>query len=182
MENDALVINDLVAACKNGDRRAAGRLYERYSRAMYNVCLRMLNDRQEAEDVLQDSFYQVFKNINSFRGEATIGAWIRRIVVNSCLNHLKKMKKLRPRLAEVPHLEYEEEEPVDEKKYSYTVKKVKEAIRDLPDGYRVVLTLYLFEGYSHKEIAKRLDISLSTVKTQYMRAKKRVRDRVEDVK
>lgn len=178
MEKEALVINDLVTACKRGDRVAAGQLYKRYSKAMYNLCLRMLNNKQEAEDVLQDSFYQVFKNIGNFRGEATVGAWIKRIVVNRCLNHIKKKK---PLLVEIDHIEFEEEEPVDERKYGYTVEKVKEAIESLPDGYRIVLTLYLFEGYSHKEIAKELNISLSTAKTQYMRAKRRVRETVTEL-
>lgn len=175
MEDEAFVINDLVIACKKGDRAAAGQLYKRYSGAMYHICLRMLNNREEAEDMLQESFYQVFTKISTFRGEAAIGAWIKRIVVNKCLNHLKK-KNLK--FVEADELEFVEEEAVDEQAFTYTVQNIKHAIGELPDGYRVVLNLYLFEGYSHKEIAEKLDISLSTAKTQYMRARRKVREMV----
>lgn len=163
----------LVDRCKSGDPVAARSLYERYSCAMYNICLRMMNNVPDAEDMLQEAFYQVFRNIKSYRGEATIGAWIRRIVINKCLNEVKKRKIP---LVEADNIEVIEEEPIDEKKHAYNVESIKKAIGQLSDGYRVVLTLYLFEGYSHKAIAEELSISVSTVKTQYMRAKMKVRE------
>ncbi len=175
MENDTMASDTLVARCRSGDPVAARNLYEKYAGAMYNICLRIMNNVPDAEDMLQEAFYQVFKNIKSYRGEATIGAWIRRIVINKCLNEIKKKT---PCFIETDQVEAIEEEPVDEKNFTYTVDSIKRAIGDLPDGYRVVLTLYLFDGLSHKEIAEQLDVSVSTVKTQYMRAKQKIRESV----
>ena len=143
---------------------------------MYNICLRMMRSSADAEDMLQESFFQVFKSIAGFREESTIGAWIKRIVVNKCLNQLKKKKW---QFADVEAVEAEEEAPVDEEKFAYTVERIQAAIGQLADGYRVVFTLYMFEGYSHKQIAEQLDLSVSTVKTQYMRAKQKIRALVE---
>ncbi|GAA4308746.1 sigma-70 family RNA polymerase sigma factor [Compostibacter hankyongensis] len=162
---------------QGNDPLAARQLYEAYAGAMYNICLRMLNDVQLAEDTLQDAFYQVFKSLHTFRGESTLGAWIKSIVVNRCLNQLKKKKHF---FMPVDEMELTEEEPVDEKAHAYTVARVQDAIRKLPDGYRVVLSLYLFEGYSHKAIAAELGISESTAKTQYLRAKAKVRQWVQE--
>lgn len=175
MKNEACASESLVSDCRSGDVSSARQLYEQYSKAMYNICLRMMNNVQDAEDMLQESFYQVFKNIENYRGEATIGAWIKRIVINKCLNQLKKKN---PVFVEADNLEFLEEEPLDEQNFTYTVENIKKAIEKLPDGYRIVLSLYLFENYSHKEIADQLNISLSTAKTQYMRAKKKVREMV----
>lgn len=175
MENEVLLSESLVVRCRNGDMLAAKQLYEQYSKAMYNICLRMMNDVEDAEDMLQEAFYMVFKNLESYRGESTIGAWIKSIVVHKCINQLKKKK---PVLLTVENVEYAEEEMVDEQTFQYTVENIKQAINHLPDGYRIVLNLFLFENYSHKEIAKKLGISESTAKTQYMRAKQRVREMV----
>lgn len=175
MENEIPVSDTLAARCRRGDRAAARLLYERYADAMYNVCLRIMNNRTDAEDMLQEGFYQVFKNIESYRGEATIGAWIKRIVINRCLNEVKKKTRY---FIEADDIELKEDDPIDENAFTYTVESIKKAIQRLPDGYRVVLTLYLFEDFSHKEIAEKLAVSVSTVKTQYMRAKQKVREMV----
>jgi RNA polymerase sigma-70 factor (ECF subfamily) len=175
MENEALLPESLVVRYRNGDMLAAKQLYEQYSKAMYNICLRMMNNVQDAEDMLQEAFYMIFKNVESYRGESTIGAWIKSIVVHKCINQLKKRK---PVWVEADNLELQEEEMMDEHAFKYTVENVKQAINHLPDGYRIVLNLYLFENYSHKEIAEKLGISESTAKTQYMRAKKKVREMV----
>lgn len=172
MERTSLVTDELVIRCQKGDREAVRKLYEKYAKGMYQVCLRMMNNVHDAEDILQESFFQVFKSIGSFRGESTVGAWIRRIVVNKCLNQLKKNT---PVILWDEDREVAEEEPIDETAFSGTVQQVKDAIAKLPDGYRVILSLYLFEDYSHKQIAERLGISESTAKTQYMRAKQKVR-------
>lgn len=165
---------DIVEACKRNDRQAQFRLYDLYSQAMYNICLRMLNDVEEAQDVLQNSFIDVFTKLNYFQYKSSVGAWIRRVVVNNCINHLKKR-----RLELVPLEGYhqpEVEEKMDATYCDLSVEKVKDAVQKLPDGYRVVLTLYLFEGYDHIEIAEIMDISVSTSKSQYNRAKKRLRE------
>jgi len=164
---------EIVEACKRHNRQAQFKLYELYSKAMYNICLRMLNNIGEAEDILQNSFIDVFSKLDSFRYKSSIGAWIKRIVVNNCINHLKKR-----RIELVPLKQHEQtiDEDQPEAAYSHlSVEKVKTAVQQLPDGYRVVLTLYLFEGYDHAEISEIMNISVSTSKSQYNRAKKRLR-------
>jgi len=178
MDKEAQAVEWIVARCKQGDLDAARQLYERYAHAMYHICHRMLGNVHDAEDVLQDAFYQVFTKLDTFRGEATIGAWIKRIVVHRCLDHLRKKK---PLFVEAEDLPVIADSMGEESTIDFTVERVKRAITQLPDGYRVVLSLYLFEEYSHREIAEKLGISESTAKTQYMRAKQKVRKLVESM-
>ncbi|WP_188316164.1 RNA polymerase sigma factor [Chitinophaga agrisoli] len=175
--NPTPVTDQLVARCKKGDVRAFRELYDAYSTAMYNICLRMTGNVSDAEDTLQEAFIQVFGNIQRLEQAGSITAWIKRIVVNHCLSHLRRKKVY---FEEVEEIEVEEEQSVDEAGFSGTVQAVKEAIAALPVGYKTVLNLYLFEEYSHREIANMLDISESTVKTQYMRAKEKVRQMVKE--
>lgn len=167
------ITDNLVTRCKKGDTRAFRELYNAYSAAMYNVCLRMTGNPADAEDTLQEAFIQVFKNIERLENESSLPAWIKRIVVNHCLSYLRRKKIY---FEEVDGVEIAEEKAgVDEDSFAWTVAAIKDAIHILPQGYRTVLNLYIFEEYSHKEIAEMLDITESTVKTQYMRAKDRVR-------
>jgi len=156
-----------------GNRKSQFELYRLYSQAMYNICLRMVNDSLDAEDLLQQSFIDVFSKIDSFRYESSIGAWIKRIVVNNCINFLKKRKlkieSLDDRFHQVPG-----DEPVEEAKLN--IKAINQAITELPDGYRVVFSLYLFEGYDHKEIGEILSITEATSKSQFSRAKKKLKE------
>ena len=170
------VTQQIVVRCRKGDVRAYRELYEAYAKAMYNICLRMTGQPADAEDVLQEAFVQVFKNLERLETDSSLTAWIKRIVVNQCLSYLRKKKVY---FEEVGETEVEEEDGVDESAYAMTVPAVKEAIGQLPDGYRTVISLYLFEEYSHREIASMLGISESTVKTQYMRAKEKVRQLVK---
>ncbi|MBI1185718.1 sigma-70 family RNA polymerase sigma factor [bacterium] len=169
---------DLVERCKQGDERAFHEIYRLYSRAMFNICLRMMNSREEAEDLLQDAFTSAFKNINNYRFESTFGSWLKRIVVNKCINALTKRSV---ELAELNEQITKEEEIEDEGSGNLlyeelNVDGIKAAITQLSDGYRTVLTLYLLEGYDHLEIAEILGITESTSKTQYLRAKKKLRE------
>jgi RNA polymerase sigma-70 factor (ECF subfamily) len=170
---DNLSINihaQLIEKCKNGDSQAQFSLYNQYKKAMYNLAHRILNNREDAEDILQEAFVDCFRNIGSFRFESTFGAWLKKILLNRCINHLRK-KKLDLTLCEnLPPVIYEEEEEV-----TYDTGKIFKGIEMLPDGYRIILTLYLLEGYDHSEISQILDISESTSKSQYMRAKERLR-------
>ena len=166
--------NEIIGRCLKGDRRAQHQLYQQYSKAMYNICLRMTGDPWEAEDVLQLAFLDVFTKMHTFKGNSTIGAWIKRIVVNNCINQLRKRKlvfaEMEGELGNLP-----EEQPVDEEVQEYRVEEVKKCIHELPDGFRVVLSLFLLEGYDHKEIAEILSISESTSKSQYHRAKNKLK-------
>jgi RNA polymerase sigma-70 factor (family 1) len=177
--NTTPVSEQLVARCRKGDVRAFRELYDAYSGAMYNICLRMTGHASDAEDILQDAFIQVFRNLDKLEQAGSITAWIKRIVVNHCLSHLRRKRVY---FEEVDQVELREEERMDEDGFAWTVEAVKKAIQALPDGYRTVLSLYLFEEYSHREIAGMLDISESTVKTQYMRAKEKVRQIVQQIK
>lgn len=162
---------ELIEACGRGERLAYYQLYKLYSKAMYNAALRIVKNTQEAEDVLQESFLNAFNNINSYKGDSTFGAWLKRIVVNRSINHLRK-KQLD--LISMDESVNEIAEDADDMMI-YNVESVKGAIEELPDGYRVVLSLYLLEGYDHQEIADILNISVSTSKSQYNRAKGKLR-------
>ena len=170
---------DIVEKCMKGDRKAQFDLYRLYSQAMYNICLRMLNDDLDAEDLLQQSFVDVFTKMSNFRYESSIGAWIKRIVVNNCINFLKK-RRLHIQSIDDSYLQIADDLPID--KQAINVEAIKGAIGKLPDGYRVVFSLYLFEGYDHKEIGDILCISEATSKSQYSRAKKKLRDLLEGQK
>lgn len=162
----------LVEQCKRGERRAQYELYKLYSKAMFNVCLRILNHVGEAEDVLQEAFLDAFQKINDFRQHSTFGAWLKQIVVNKAINQLRQRKV---QLVDVEDAgDIGMEEAFDEESLQLSMTQVKTAITQLPDGFRSVLSLYLLEGYDHEEIAEILGISESTSRTQYMRAKKRL--------
>ncbi len=174
---------DIVEKCKRGNRRAQFELYRLYSQAMYNVCLRMVRHEQDAEDLLQNSFVDIFSKLHTFRYQSSVGAWIKRITVNNCINHLKRNRlffdELEERHAEEPSkTEQETDEPVP----GLSIAAVQEAMQNLPDGYRAVFSLYLFEGYDHKEIAEILEITEATSKSQYSRAKKKLKDLLQSQK
>ncbi|MEZ4932111.1 MAG: sigma-70 family RNA polymerase sigma factor [Saprospiraceae bacterium] len=170
---------EIIEQCMRGDRKAQFELYRLYSQAMYNICLRMVNDDLDAEDLLQQSFVDVFTKMDSFRYESSIGAWIKRIVVNNCINFLKKRRLQIQSLDDSFH-QVADDFPIDN--YNINVKAINDAIRQLPDGYRVVFSLYLFEGYDHQEIGQILDITEATSKSQFSRAKKKLRDLLEGQK
>ena len=162
----------IITKAQKGNPKAQKKLYELYAKAMFNICYRMMNNVAEAEDVLQEAFCETFKKLNTFRFESTFGAWIKRIVINRCINELKR-KKI--------ELEYGDHNyPIETIEESYQddtliqVEKIKRAMGLLPDGYRIVFSLYLLEGYDHKEIADILYITESTSKSQLARAKKKL--------
>ena len=141
---------------------------------MYNVSYRITGREEDAEDALQEAFISAFKNLDSYRGDASFGAWLKRIVVNKAINILKKRKH--ELLPEDDDFDIQEEEDTSGYKESLTIERVRDAIKDLPDGYRTVLSLYLLEGYDHQEIGEILKISESTSKSQLNRAKGKLRE------
>ena len=145
---------------------------------MYNVGFRIVNDVEEAHDVLQESFISAFNNLDSYRGDSAFGAWLKRIVINKAITQATKKKM--ERLPDDDRWDVREEEPVDLfEGYPFSVEKVRAAIQTLPDGYRNVLSLYLLEGYDHGEIAEIMGISESTSKSQYNRSKKKLKELLE---
>jgi RNA polymerase sigma factor (sigma-70 family) len=165
-----------------GDVRAQYQLYALYSKAMYNICYRMTHQKEEAEDMLQESFSYAFSKLGSFRFESSFGAWLKRIVVNTCINHLKKKR------VDLVYTEHQNDPPqadgspatdedfMDYGKIRFQVKRVMKALEKLPEGYRIVFSLYLLEGYDHKEIAEILGVTESTSKSQFLRAKQKIKE------
>jgi len=162
---------ELVVACKQGDRQSQFKLYNLYAKAMYNTALRIVQDEAEAADVLQEAFIDAFSRLDSFRQESTFGLWMKQIVVNKSISTLRK-RKLELQLlgdGEEPANEEDIENDIE-----LQVNTIKQAINKLPDGYRLVLTLYLLEGYDHEEIAHILRISEATSRSQYLRGKRKL--------
>ncbi len=146
---------------------------------MYNIGYRIVNDQDEAEDVLQEAFISAFNSLDNYRGDSTFGAWLKRIVINKAINQLHKRKL--DRMPEDETFDVKEEEEIDVLDgFPFTVEKVRDAIERLPDGYRSVLSLYLMEGYDHGEIAEILRITESTSKSQFNRAKKKLKELLEE--
>jgi len=162
----------LVRQCIDGQTSAYRVLYERYSKAMFNTALRIVNKTADAEDVLQDSFTDAFMQLSSFEHKSTFGAWLKQIVVFKSIALLKKQRMSFVDMEKAEDLSDENE--LDEADIWYTIDMIKQTMQQLPDGYRTVLSLYLFEGYDHEEISEILGVAQSTVRTQYIRAKQKL--------
>lgn len=165
---------EIIDRCVKGDQRAFYEIYNLYSKAMFNICFRIIGNQEVAEDVLQEAFVNAFKNIRSYQRKATFGAWLKKIVVNKAISYLRKQQLEFVELEN--HKEPKNEPEVDDLDLVMKVKTVRGAIQKLPNGFRIVFSLYLLEGYDHKEISEILDISESTSKSQYNRAKKKLRE------
>lgn len=157
----------------SNDRRAQFELYKLYSKGMYNICLRMVNNESDAEDIIQHSFMDVFSKLHMFKFESSIGAWIKRIVINNTINFLKKRKLQISELNDQIQISVQDDQ-VDE--VHLEIDSIKNALGKLPDGYRVVFNLYAFEGYDHKEIGEIIGVTEATSKSQYSRAKKKIKE------
>ena len=166
--------DELVERCKEGDSLGYEALYRRYSKAMYNTSLRIVNNTADAEDVLQEAFLDAFRSLQDFHYRSTFGAWLKKIVINKSINILRKRKMDLIDIEQSNAFAMPEEAGVDENEIEYKVKEIKNAITKLPDGYRTVLSLYLLEGYDQEEIASILGITHTTVRTQYIRAKQKL--------
>lgn len=159
---------DLIKGCIEGNRRMQEELYQRFSPRMYAVCLRYAGKAEEAEDILQEGFIKIFKKLDSFRSEGSFEGWIRRIFVNTAIEHFRRKRYLMPIS--------EKEENTIEGKYISVLDELAEKdilalVQELSPGYRTVFNMYVVEGYTHKEIADLLGISEGTSKSQLSRAK-----------
>lgn len=159
----------ILAGCLQNNPAAQRELYNRYSPKMLSVCYRFAQSREDAEDMLQEGFIKVFTQIHTFQNKGSFEGWVRRIIVHTCINFLKKYRKFNENV----ELAYAGYIPVKEETMPSIMqaKQVVECIRLLPIGYRTVLNLYAIEGYNHKEIAEMLEIEESTSRSQYTRAK-----------
>jgi RNA polymerase sigma-70 factor (ECF subfamily) len=159
----------ILQGCQKNDPAAQQLLYQRYSPKMLSVCYRYAKSREDAEDMLQEGFVKIFLQINRYEHRGSLEGWILRVIVHTCINHLKKYKKFN----DVVDLAYAANLIIREDNIPGIVqaKQIVESIRALPIGYRTVLNLYAIEGYSHKEIGSMLEIEESTSRSQYTRAK-----------
>jgi len=169
---------ELIVSCKNGDQKAFKQLYGLYAKTMFNVALRILKNKSEAEDTIQEAFIKAYYRISQYDFQASFGAWLKRIVVNQALDFLRKESKWE--IGEFGENICTEETDSDWEDIELKVDTVKQAILSLPTGFRTVASLYLFEGYEHKEIAEILSISENTSKSQFHRAKKKIRDFIKE--
>jgi RNA polymerase sigma-70 factor (ECF subfamily) len=164
---------ELIKKCTCGDLLAQKTFYEKFAGKMFGVCLRYMNGDDEAQDVLQDGFIKVFDNLDRYQKKGSLEGWVRRIIVNTALDQIRKNKKFVDNV-DADSVSYMLEDKV------YIVEELEaedllKIINRLPVGYRVVFNLFAIEGYSHKEIAEKLDITESTSKSQYSRARKILR-------
>ncbi|PKP22128.1 MAG: RNA polymerase [Bacteroidetes bacterium HGW-Bacteroidetes-21] len=168
--------NDLIQLCKKKDSTAQYKIYKLYYKAMYNTSLRILNNSADAEDIMQEAFLSAFSKIDLYKGEVSFGAWLRRIVINMSLDYLRKKSKhqLVYEIEPLNTVPVDVEYMVNEKDENAVITKIQEAATLLPDGYRVIFSLNLLEGYDHDEISEILKITPSTSRSQLARAKKKL--------
>jgi RNA polymerase sigma-70 factor (ECF subfamily) len=160
--------NKLIKACVSEDRKAQKKLYDLFASKMMMICLRYSKSDLEAEDILQESFIKVFKNLKNLREYSNVAAWIKRIVINTALNYQRSKLYLYP-MVNVEHLKTSYDENTALSGFHHS--ELLNMIQDLPLGCQVIFNLYAIEGYTHKEIAEKLKISEGTSKSQYSRAK-----------
>jgi len=169
--------NQIIELCRQGDRRAHMHIYDKYSRAMYNVAYRMMSDQDAAQDMMQDGFIKAFSKLDSYSGEVIFGGWLKRIIVNTCLDEIRKKKDMLSfddaRFLE-PVLEIEDN--FSEKEL--VVEEIKNCINNLPEKYAVVINLFLIEGYDYDEISSILEIRNSTARSLVSRAKVKIRNMI----
>lgn len=168
----------IIDLCKKKDAKAQMQLYNLYSKAMFLIAYRYVKDRFLAEDVMQDSFIKAFKNIDSYKNEVAFGAWLKRIVINQSIDELKKNKiELVAINEEVYRVKDDDDWNVES---NISVNKVAEVINSLKEKYRLVLTLYLLEGYDHQEISEILNITENTSRTHLLRAKNQLKEQLKN--
>jgi RNA polymerase sigma-70 factor (ECF subfamily) len=174
----ALEEQQLVKGCIEGERKAQKALYDKYSRQMMSLCLRYVKDRETARDLLQEGFLLVFSNIDKFKKEGMLDAWIRKIFVNCALNYLRKDDILKDAndIDDRMISEMADESTISQ----ITAAELMDCVKSLPEGFRTVFNMFAIEGYSHKEIGEMIGISESTSRSQYMRARQKLREMISE--
>jgi len=169
----------LANKCIDGDQRAQRKLFEMYAPKMMGVCLRYMKDHAQAEDVLQDGFVKVFTKLEKYSGNGSLEGWVRRIMVNTALDHLRKTNKFNANIS-MDDVDYKIESDSDALA-SLIEEDLLKLIQEMPNGYKTVFNMFAIEGFSHKEIGEKLGVSENTSKSQYSRAKAYLRIKVEEL-
>ena len=169
----------LVEQALSGNQQASYKLYKLHVQAMYNTCFRIVDNKLDAEDILQESFASAFCNLEKFKGEVSFGAWLKQIVINKSINFVRNRKNWLVITDNLPETEDELDDidvSEDNTINNILPEMIFEAIKSLPEKAKIVFSLYLLEGYQHKDISRMMDISESTSKSQYQRARKLLQD------
>ena len=165
---------DLIRGCQVNDRKAQFQVYKLYYKSMYNTAIRIVNDSAQAEDIMQEAFLEAFRQIGNYRGEASFGSWLKRIVINKSIDEIRKAKDV----ISIDEADVDIPDQHDDENYmqvlSTRIEEIRKAIHALPESYRIILSLHLLEGYDHEEIAQVLDISYNLSRTRYSRARKKL--------
>lgn len=171
---------ELIHECLAGKRNAFNELYKTYSARLFGICLRFASDKDEAADMLQEAFIRIFEKLSTFQGQGSFEGWIKRITVNNSLNYLKKKHMIFESLTGKEESIQDDDGLLDEGTKP-SVENMLKLIQSLPAGYRTVFNLYVFENYTHKQIAETLSISENTSKTQLMRARALLQNKLKEV-
>jgi RNA polymerase sigma factor (sigma-70 family) len=165
---------DLIRGCQVNDRKAQFQVYKLYYKAMFNTAIRIVNDTARAEDIMQEAFLEAFRQIGSYRGDSSFGTWLKRIVINKSIDEVRRAKDI----ISIDEADVDVPDQNDDENYiqvlSTRVEEIRKAIHALPDSHRIILSLYLLEGYDHEEISQILDISYNLSRTRYSRARKKL--------
>jgi RNA polymerase sigma-70 factor (ECF subfamily) len=178
-----LIDDSIIEGCVAGKRSAQSALYRKFASVMLAVCLRYAQNRDEAEDILQEAFLKIFQNIGSYRKEGSFEGWMKRVMINHALNYYRKSRKL-PYHEDIDSINETDIMEKDEPSVSHapvSAEKLIALIQLLPPGYRMVFNLYVFEEFSHKEISEALNISENTSKTQLLKARRMLRKKLFDL-
>jgi RNA polymerase sigma factor (sigma-70 family) len=178
LSNQNIQDTDLIHGCLAGDRRSQKQLYDKYSAKMYAVCMRYMGNADDAQDILQDGFIKVYKNLDKFRGEGSFEGWMRRIMANTAIEQLRKKKLNFSTADKEDQLEYKAPGAVD----NLSEKDLLKIVSELSPGYRTVFNMYVVEGFGHKDIGDILGISEGTSKSQLARARMILQEKVKQLK
>jgi len=173
--------SEIISGCIKGDRKFQKILYDRYTAVMYAICIRYTHQRDNALDVLQDGFVKVFSKMKDFKGQGSFEGWMKKIFIHTAIDYYHKIKTI---------AEYFPEENIPGNNFTETTdaiskmaeKELLKLISDLPDGYRMVFNLYVIEGYDHEEIGKLLGIRSGTSRSQLVKARKHLQERIKALK
>ncbi len=173
-------LSKIVDKCKDYNKKAQKELYDVYSPVLFGICLRYSNSKTEAEDILQVGFMKIFTKINDYSGKGSFEGWMKRIIVNTAISHYHKNKKYKDNY-DIDEIKETDVEGATFDTVDFTKEELFYVINKLPEGYKMIFNLYAVEGYKHKEIAKKLNISENTSKSQYSRAKEKLKKMLEDI-
>ncbi len=171
---------EIIKKCKAYDKKAQKELYDVFSPVLYGICLRYGNSKSEAEDILQEGFVKILTKINDFKDKGSFEGWMKRIMVNTAITHYHKNKK-HNELYDIDTIKETDSEHFVFDDNDFTQEELMSVINNLPEGYRIIFNMYAIEGYKHKEIAEQLNISHNTSKSQYLRAKEKIRKSLEEL-